>query len=563
MTGNTRLKAVALAIYLLIIPFVLYFKLSPTIVNSPITDLLFLALLFSLAVLLVYGSFLIRKSLDVYLLLPQTLMIAFIVRAASYLKFSGTVLLDSYYHMVTTTNILSFGVANPQLSWWYYNVQNQLYWPLMHLLTATTVLTSGIDVGLVFKFQEPLLGALFVLAAFILAKLVIKSDGAALLSAIVALSAETTILFQSEYHPQGLAFVLFVFLVYAFLKLRVTKNRLMYSVFLIFLAAFVLSHHFSSLFIGLFAIVVMVTPFALMRVPRIRPEFRKLLKEVSRDYRIWLLIIGPVLAYQALGYYYFASQVIRYVMSAAHTPQVLTVGVQVPLLYTASNAVQYVFLLLAAVSLLLTVRTQDITRVRCAVLAAVFIIVGFFGNYAGALPLDRTIGFYTPLGAIFVAFTVYSIKDQWFLSVNKSLKTGLLIAVICMTLVAGVVNSQVPSVFFKDSGANPFYFSSNDLSSINRLNTSGTWINQHVDQKSRIAVEFDTQTAVFYYGRHAAFVYTEQGLSANYIKQVGAEYVVVNPSIPYAAGFNKTAYLNRIDVVYDDGRVNAGKVNTQ
>lgn len=562
ITGNTRLKEIAVLTYLLIIPLVLYFKYFPTIVNSLITNALFLALMSSLVALLVYGSFLIKKSLDVYLLLPQTLMIAFVVRAVPYLRLSDTTQLDSYVHLATTISALNSGVTNNGLNWWY-DAATQLHWPLMHLLTVTTVLISGIDMGLLWRFQEPFLGILFVLAAFILAKLVLKNDGMALLSALIALSAGGIIYYQSEYHPQGLAFIYFVFATYIFLKLRETKNRLMFGAFLIFLAALVFCHPFSSLFIGLFAISIILISFALMHAPRVRPEFKKLLKELSGDYLIWLLIGVSAFAYHVLGYSFFSSQLIVMAEKAGTHLQLLNTGSTVPVLYTVLTAPQYVLLLLAVVSIILTVRTQSMTRVRCAVLAGAFLIAGFVGNYTGALPLERTAGFYAAFGALFVAITVYSIKDQWFPSTNKSLKTGLVIALICVPLVTGILGAQMPAYFFKDSGVNTFYFSSNDLSSVNRVNTTGTWIHQHVGQNARIGVEFDTVSVVFYYGVHPEndLHYFPTGINASNINGSTYAYAVVNPSIPYSTNFNKTAYVNTINVVFDDGKLNVGDIN--
>jgi hypothetical protein len=564
MTGNTRLKEIAVAIYLLIIPLVLYFKYFPTIVNSLITNALLLALLASLVALLVYGSFLIKKSLDVYLLLPQTLMLAFVVRAVPFLRLSDTTLEDTYPALVAATNALNFGVSNMGLSWWYDATQ-QLHWPLMQLLTVTTASTSGVDMGSFWRFQEPFLGILFVLAAFILAKLVLKNDGMALLSALIALSVPGVIYFQSEYHPQGLAFTFFVLAVYVFLKLRETRNRLMFGAFLIFLVALVFCHPFSSLFIGLFAISIILISFALMHAPLVRSEFKKLLKGLSEDYLIWFLIGVSTLAYQFLGYLAFAGGIIGMAWAAGTHVELLNTGATVPVLYTVLTASQYILLLLAGVSLVLTVRTHSMTRVRCAVLAVAFIIVGFVGNAAGALPYDRTLGFYAAFGAVFVAITVFSIKDQWFPSINKSLKTGLVIALICVPIIAGILGSQVPAYFFKDSGVNTFYFSSNNLSSYNRENTTGTWIHQFVDQNASIGTEFDTLPAVFYYGLHpfpgGAHVqdYFDSGMSTSNAK--GLNYVVVNPSTPYLSNFNKTAYLHTINVVFDDGQLNVGDIS--
>jgi hypothetical protein len=563
MTRNARLKEIAVITNLLVVLLALYFKYFPTILNSLITNALFILLLVTLFVLLAGGCFLVRKSLDVYLLLPQMLMIAFVVRAAPNLRLISPILQDPYWYFIKETNILQFGITNPALGWWWDQLSLQLHWPLMDLLAASTVKVAGVDAGLLWRFQEPLVGSLFVLVAFILAKLVVKNDGPALLAALIALSAGPVIFYQAEFVPQGLAFLYFALLVYTFVKLRAIKNRSMYVAFGVFLLALIFCHTFSSLFIGLFAIGVILIPRVLVFAPRLEPEFKKILRELSRDYVVWLIIAVSTLAYHLVAYAGFVAQILNSLLETnAPQAQLLSVGAQVPLSYTLLNGLQYVLLFLAGISLVLTIKTRDVTRVQCAILIVAFLVVGVIGTYVFFLPVDRIIGFYTPLGASFAALTIYSIKDRWFLSIGKPFKTGLLISIVCIVLVAGVINSQVPAVFFKDSGANPFYFSSNDLSSINRLNTSGTWINQHVNQNSRVAVEFDTLPAVWYYGIHpqASWSYAGQGVSAAYITQVGAQYVVVNQHIPYSGGFNKTAYLNTINLTYDDGEISVGNV---
>ena len=81
MLNNRPLRVIATITYLLLILIAAYFKYFPTIINSEITNILILFLVFILTSLLVYGSFIIQKSTDVYFLLPQSLIITFIVRA--------------------------------------------------------------------------------------------------------------------------------------------------------------------------------------------------------------------------------------------------------------------------------------------------------------------------------------------------------------------------------------------------------------------------------------------------------------------------------------------------
>jgi hypothetical protein len=100
------------------------------------------------------------------------------------------------------------------------------------------------------------------------------------------------------------------------------------------------------------------------------------------------------------------------------------------------------------------------------------------------------------------------------------------------------------------------------LSSVNRANTTGTWIHQHMDQKADIAVEVDTRPAVFYYGMDPNYhFFWENGINASDPHMNYSKYVVVNPSIPYPSHFNKTAYLNTINVFFDDGILKVGEIN--
>ena len=203
------------------------------------------------------------------------------------------------------------------------------------------------------------------------------------------------------------------------------------------------------------------------------------------------------------------------------------------------------------------------SELRCAVLLMCIMaaeVVNVFILHSGTT--NRVLGFYMPLGALFASLTIYRAKDQWFPSFNKSVKVLILVLICSMLMVPGFFNSLLPAYYFQGSGVNTFYFSSNDLSSYNRLNTTGEWIQKYTSQSSGYATEFDTLISAFFYGARGNaldtfFDYTREGITSEFMDHFSG-YVVVNPSVPYLKTDNKTDLLTKINVVYSNGVIVIG-----
>jgi len=544
MPYKRRLTVIAIIACLLLIPLAAYFKYFPTIINSGVTNILIFLLVFLLTSLLVYGAFIIKKSTDIYFLLPQSLIFVFIARAVPNLRLSYPPLHDPYYHYVCTLNVIRYGTLEPILGWWYSGVSTQLHWPDMHLLTTLLVHITDIDVMQLFRFQEPAMGIIFFLAVFILAKAVIKNDGVAMLSALFASLSDVVIFYQSEYHPQGLAIIFLILILYAFIKSRLINNIHFRCVALIFCITFMLSHYFTPLFLALIFIMylmVLLMVRALSSYAPIKDKLYRIAGDIESDYTFFIVVITSSLAYHFIVYTSAVEEFIRLVgTELAPRAHLVSIGQSdVPLLTSVLNSSKWGLFMLAVISILWIIKTKNTNEFRLAALFICIVFVSVIGNYVIASPLDRLIGFYVPFAAVFGSLTLFRFRDEWLRGVQKNRKVILAVLIASILITAGFFNSQIPAYFFQDSEINTYYWYSNRLPKMGEYKTAGEWIDRYTTTDSTYNVDFHTRTIPFYYGKRP-------------YQQVGVyfpKYIVINPQVLTPNESLKLTYLN---VIYDN-----------
>jgi hypothetical protein len=485
MPYKRRLTVIAIITNLLLIPLAAYFKYFTTIINSEVTNIFICLLVFLLISLLVYGAFIIKKSTDIYFLLPQSLIFVFIARALPNLRLSYPPLHDPYYHYVCTLNILEYGTLKPVLGWWYSGVNTQLHWPDMHLLSTPLVYIANIDVMQVFRFQEPAMGIIFFLAVFILAKTVTNNDGVAMLSALFASLSGIIIFYHSEYHPQGLAMVYLILLLYAFIKSR-SRSRLINKIYfryvaLIFCTAFLLSHYFTPLFLALIFIMylmILLIARALSSYAPINDKLFKIVEDIGYDYSFFMIVIISSLAYHFVVYTSAVKEFIRMAgtVAVSHGHLVSIGQPDIPLLTPILNSTKWGLFILAVISILWIIKTKNTNEFRLACFFICIVFAGIIGNYVIASPLDRLIGFYEPFAAVFGSLTLFRFRDEWF--------------------------GGIPAYFFQDSEINDCYWYSNKLPQMDEHKIAGEWTGEYIPQDSMIGVDFDTRIIPFFYGKH-------------------------------------------------------------
>ena len=555
---SARLKISAIISYILLGLLAIYFKFFPFNINSLLVNFFVCSSVIVFIGLMVYGLLMINKPKHVLYLMPQSLAFVFLARAVPNLRCSYPPLHDPYYHYVCSLNLLKYGTLQPLLNWWYPQIDMQLHWPNMHLINAALVkVTSCVEMQF-FRFQEPLMGVILFLAVFILAKCVTKNNAnnaVSMLAALFVSLGDTIIFYQSEYHPQGLAFVYFTFLFYFYIKSRSQRNIFFTSLMILLIMVFALSHHFSSLLLGLLAIAYLVALFATGNLPFLRDRFPEIAGVVKKDYTLWGIIAVVMLSYHFFGYFSFGKQILTALNESSPSASLITAGSQVPLQVTLLNAAKYVLLFLTLPSLVYLFKTKNINEYRCGLLLVCVLIGGVVGTFIIFSPIDRIVGFYMPFAAIFGALTVFRLKDEWLAAINKKFVLSGLIFLASVPMVAGFFNSQSPAYFLQNSVSHPYYWYSNDLSSFNRYGVIGKWLNDYTSINSSYVAESDTMMIPFYYAEKSIN-------NVRYIKNFSGSsklLFIANPSIFYSnEQYQKKKNIIKSNcLVFDDGVLTA------
>jgi hypothetical protein len=556
MTVKNQLQIISIISSLLLIPIIIYFKYFFIIFNSYTSNIFIFCIIFLFIFLLVYGSFILEKSNDVYFLIPQSLMFTFLARAIPNLRLSYPPLHDPYYHFVCTLNVIEYDTLMPILDWWYGGgVNSQLHWPDMHIITATLVKITDIDTMQFFRFQEPVMGIIFFMAVFLLAKNVTNNNGVALLAGLLASINDILIFYQSEYHPQGLSIIYFVLLLYTFIKSRQVIDIRYRYISLIFGAAFVLSHYFTPLFLALifssYVVVTLITRiFSNFSV--IWGKYGNMFENVTSDYAYFIIIIVVSISYHLFVYIGPLSQFIGFLLHESPLKgQLISFGqTTVPLFSSILSSVKWGMFLLAIISVFFIFITKNTNEFRLGILIICILFSGVIGNYVLKSPLDRLIGFYVPFASIFASLTLYRFKDRWFKSINKNKKVIVAVSIASLIMISGFFNSQTPAYFFHDSEINTYYWYSNRLPNMDEYKIAGEWFGKYTSEGSTVGIEFDTRAIPFYYGKRAY-----QNVKQN--NKYSNDYIMINPEIPYNyKEYKNISFIEESSEVYTNDEIN-------
>ena len=269
---------------MLIVVSVWYLKQFPTLVNPVFSDVIIVILIFSLLLSLILGSFMIQYFEELIFFIPQCLLICFFARCIPYLRLSYPVLWDPYAFLVTFLYIHDFGTAEQLYSYWLPSIEESINWPLMMIITESLSRIGRIDYMWLFNYQQPILGIVFFLGVYLLAYTVSQNYGVSLLSGLISSLSSHVIFHQSEYHPQGYAFIILVFLITVLSRSWELKNKPEYRILVvIFIMAFTVSHYFSSLFVSLILVTLLCM---LLIVTKLNEKYSNLQLKLDWSYEL-------------------------------------------------------------------------------------------------------------------------------------------------------------------------------------------------------------------------------------------------------------------------------------
>jgi len=560
MDGNRQLDFTLSLGYILTALIIAYFYFSPTVINPLFSDILIVLGVLLLLSCLIFASVKARSPRNVVLVLFGIMLFSILARSIPHLRAAYPSLADAYFYAISALNIIDYGTLQPVLGDWYSGVYAHLYWPVMQLFTAAAVKITGIDSMWFFRFQEPLLGGIFALTVFALAKEATKNNTIALLAALIASASDVAIHYQSEYHPQGFAVISFVLFLYIYLKSRTTA-RVRYRVLaLACLMVFLMSHHFSSLFVALLALAFAGLTYLISILPQRIGKITQVAKEVLADYNLWALIAVAGIGYHIMIYFSPLSGFIRGFVELEPGAVLLAAGPSVPMFATLLNAAKWGMFLLAAFSVVKIIRTPRPNEFRCLVLLICILFAGVMATYLIRGPVNRMILFYSPLISVFAAMTIHKL-----FTLNKvSLRRTQIIKVATVLIVGLVLTASffngfpIPAFYFKSSQVNSYYWYDNQVPPMDEYKVAGEWTGTYIPSNSRIGTGWFTRTVPFFFGRRSLsnLIFPMRSLTAR------VDYVMFDPSFPrwYREEPIKLEHDRNLILIYDNGEMKIYKV---
>lgn len=537
-----KLSISLLVAYFLLALASLYFFFFPSLFNPLLDDISIGILMFVCITALVYACLLVQSAKDVALVLLAVVLLSLLARAIPNLRLCYPPLHDPYFYFVSYINISDYGTLQPVLGHWYPMLDAHLHWPGMHLLTSAMGQATGIDDMWLLRFAAPLLGGMFSPMVFLLGKVVTKNNSVALLAALFATTSDVVIFYQAKYHPQGLGLFLFVAVVYLWLKLIEKGGRVWLALFGICAGACLISHHFSSLYIGLLVLSFVIANELLCLIYKRRgfSLIAQAMANLRRSY-VFLICFGGAVVLYHFVIYPAASH--RFMITAMTPPPVTPVtpvtppGIMVfgvPLLTFLFRLAKWAILFLGVASIVRILRKPSerelglILLLGLIMLGGVLGMVGILGQWMAGIPVDRFIAFYAPLISIFAAMTVQRVIAQTKFSVRRTLLIkGATILGVAVLLTAGFFNAQIPAFYFKSSGINARYWYSNRLPVMEQYKAAGEWIKEYTPDDSSYGTELHTHIIPFFYGRKPSSRLNSTSTLSS------LDYALINPTVPY------------------------------
>src|SRR2546422_2031554 len=280
-----------------------YLRLFPTIVNQTFSDLLLVAVFSVWVSALVAATIYSKTRSSRFATLAGILMLAFLARSVPNFRLNFPPRLDPYFYSTVSVNVAEFGTLSPRLLEWYPQLATLSPWPQMQLLSVESMDVTSLPLMWFMRYQQPLLGALTAVAAYLLARAATNRADVSLLASLMVACSDLLTYYQSEYHPQG--FVMFFFAMFLFVHIRsTTSHQLQFRAIAVILAlSIVFVHHFSAILIAFLASGFVVVSLFAGRTFRLLGIGVTIPPTLKRDRTLWLIMAIAILSYQVLGYF--------------------------------------------------------------------------------------------------------------------------------------------------------------------------------------------------------------------------------------------------------------------
>jgi hypothetical protein len=425
--------------------------------------------------------------------------------------------------MIVAENIAKFGYQ-PVFNWWYPSIDRHLAFPLMHTLSVELSKITDVPLMYFFKYQQPMTGIVFFLIIYILAESVTGDQKVSAISALIGSTSGPTIFYLSEYHPQGMAIVLLLFLL--FLLVRMSQRFII--LFAVFGVGFTLSHYFSPLmFLSIFLGYLII----LGLIKRSGGIFGLISTDLQRRHAYLPVVF--ILIFIITYYIFEYPTIIRILglraLTESASKQITPGSGSDSNLQFFLDSLKWVISLLAGVAIIQAIKEKRSKQTELVIFLGLIVIAAVGSNFIvqSRHPLSRLLAFYMPIASIFASLTIVRTINMAYVNRLPVIKLSSIILVSIIVL--GGVSSAMPLGFYyqsSDTDFNSWY--SNEIPSMTGYPEGGMWIERYTEDQSLYGTFFDTKPVVGYWGKRGQ---SQSGGAISNSRPI--DYTVINPNIPY------------------------------
>jgi len=504
---RSSIKTLLSAAFFVLAFLFLYFRKFPIIGTAVSSDILLListTLLFSVILIAAYLS---SSRAEYSLTILAISFNIFLFRSIRNLRLEWPALWDPYMHLATLTNILSGNGLEVTITAWTTILHKMMYWPMMYLLSVGIIEGTGLPKALVFKYQSPFLGIILFLTIAIIGRNVSNSLTIGVTGALISASASNIVFYQSEYHQQGYVLVIFLLLLFVFLRTITHPSWRWHLIGIVIVGpTFVLAHYFSPLLIApLFAAVVIGTIVRayLGGFPGI-PD----ILDMSDTWVLPVIIVGI-----GVVYVHFLTPTIhleRYLTlmfaSSPNNTSLTGVGTTRPFTMTVIRSTKWIVLMLGLPALAYSVWKGTKQQVILSGFIGVFLLVGLLGQYGVFLSVGRIVTFYALLIGIMAATTLFWLVESDLIPGSRLQRlVPICLLVGCILTVTAFGGHFVPAYYLQSAEENDWYYNSNNLPEVEKYPSAGKWLRNYGSSTYAVGGDGTTKgfTAVIpaYWGR--------------------------------------------------------------
>jgi hypothetical protein len=509
---------------------------------------------------------LIRTRREWSIFVIHAVIIGFLVRSIPVLLLSHPPLHDGYFYYASLIDLVDTQSFKPVMQDWYPDVGRQLHWPVLQLLTYQIHLWSGAQLDDLWRFLPPATGSLTVVTIGLIAYQAYQSWRIAAIAGLIGSLSDLVLYYQAEYHPQGIAILLATFLIYMIFASRASQRLGIRMLTILVCAAFLFSHHASSL-----VLPFLLTP--LLVVPLLLKLSRRLATTIDENHR-WALPWKRLQA-EAHRLSMFNSVVVLLVVAALtlqiyRSNDIMNLAVRSldPIFWGKSNTGEtvelvwwfsllrmskYLMLVLGGIGIVFAIRRSSISSIILLVLTMTLFLGGIAGTVVMKDASARFLALWFPFTAIPAAVALDHLIEtsgRW-----RFHAAAIAVLVSAVYLAANILNAQTPAYFLDQTPRSAGVWYGNRLPRTDRLAMTGLWLRDHTSTQSRYAVDFSTRMVPFFFsGRPERQLIYKQTDQAAYCR---ADYLVIDYSLEDSnfmsplVGIDRSGYAR----VYDNGSI--------